>query len=137
MHCGRFGCVIRLEDGRIAMLSADADGIETVRRAAGGRRRPSYPFVVVDEGRHVGVRLAGETEEERPRSLPPSGGRLSSSLEQKIIDFWRQTAEWDRSAGMEPDDEMLPRADRLLPFEMRARRQYRDQPVKRGRRPKR
>ena len=136
VHCGRYGCVVRLEDGRLAMLSADAAGVDAVRRAAGGRRRPLYPFVVEDEGKRLHVRLA-DAAEERSRNVPAAQTRLSSSLEQKIIDFWRQTAEWDRSVGMQAEEEMPPRAERFLPFAMRARRQYREQPVKRGRRPKR
>lgn len=136
LHCTRFGCVVRLDDGRLAFVPAGEPGLDSLRRAAGGGRRPQFPFQVVEEqGRRVRVRLAGSARtEDEGRS---ASGRLSSSLEQKIIDFWRQTAEWDRNAGsVEIEERMLARADRLLPFEVRTRKQNRETP-KRSRRPKR
>lgn len=139
LHCSRFGCIIRLDDGRLAFMPAGESGMDMVRRAAGGGRHPQFPFnVVEEEGRRVRVRLASESRPaDQPRPSQPTSGKLSSSLEQKIIDFWRQTAEWDRNAGsVEVEEPALQRADRLLPFAVRTRRQYRESP-KRGRRPKR
>src|ERR1700694_64853 len=137
LHCSRFGCIVRLEDGRLAHLPAGEAGIEVVRRASGGGRRPEFPFIVVEaDGRRTRVRLGtGDRQELEPRAATPGSGKLSSSLEQKIIDFWRQTADWDRNAGS-VETAQAPRSDRLLPFEMRARREYRETP-KRTRRPDR
>jgi hypothetical protein len=139
LHCSRFGAVVRLDDGRLGMFPSEGPGMALVRRAATGGRRPQFPFVLEEEqGRHVRLALAdqGERSDDGPAVSKASP---SSSLEQKIIDYLRQTAEWDpRAATSESPrgDERPPRSDRLLPFEFRARRQYRDSP-ERPRRPKR
>lgn len=60
----------------------------------------------------------------------------AASLEQKIIDYLRESAERDprgAHAAIVRGAERL-RADRLLPFESRARRQYRDAQERPGRR---
>ena len=133
LQCGKFGCVVRLAGGRLALLPASEPDIEIVRRAAAGGRRPQFAFVIASDlgGRNV-LRLA-RMEAETPQSISSA-----ASLDQKIIDYLRQTEEWDpaghlaqRAQSPEPS-----RADRLLPFESRARRQYRDDP-KRPRRPSR
>lgn len=131
VHCSRFGCVVRLDDGRLATLPANERGIEIVKRALGAGRHPQFPFVIAQEsGRRVRVALAALPENAATDATPagPSApGRFSSSLEQKIIDFWRQVSDWDRNAGRVDEEEPLLRhADRLRPFEERAPRQYRD-----------
>jgi hypothetical protein len=143
LHCSRFGAVIRLEDGRLALMPAEQEGMSAVRRATTGGRRPQFPFVIEeDSGRHVRLALAEsahrgvDEDDEASSSSPPA--RASSSLEQKIIDYLRQSAERDpraAAAEMARADER-GRPDRLLPFEYRARRQYRESP-ERPRRPKR
>lgn len=138
LHCSRFGCIVRLEDGRLATFPATERGIDTIRRAQSAGRHPQFPFVVTeDTGRRVRLALPAQ---EKESAAPSSGGalsRFSSSLEQKIIDFWRQTSEWDRNAGrVDAVEPQQSRPDRLLPFEARARSQYRESP-KRARRPKR
>lgn len=139
VHCSRFGCIVKLEDGRFALLPANEDGIDTVRRAAGLGRHPQFPFYVVEEdGRRVRLKMALERRpEEASQKQLSVAARLSASLEHKIIDFWRQASEWDRNAGrVEEEEPVLRRADRLLPFEERTRKQQRESP-KRPRRPKR
>ncbi|MBV8262742.1 MAG: hypothetical protein JOY87_02845 [Candidatus Eremiobacteraeota bacterium] len=140
VHCSRFGCVVRLDDGRLAMLPASDRGIDRVRRAVVSGRHPQFPFVVAQEdGRRVRLALAAADAREAVKSgdgiaadtsapvLAPEAQRFSASLEQKIIDFWRQASEWDRSAGRVDEEEPpLRRADRLRPFDERAPRQYRD-----------
>ena len=139
VHCGRFGCVVRLDDGRLAMLPAGERGIDLVKRALVSGRHPQFPFVVEEEiGRRVRVALApsqgrhtvgGTALADVTTVVPaaPQQERFSASLEQKIIDFWRQASEWDRTAGaVEEEEPPLRRADRLRPFEERAPRQYRD-----------
>jgi hypothetical protein len=136
LHCSRFGCVVRLDDGRFATLPSSERGIDLIKRALGAGRRPQFPFVIAEEnGRRVRVALAPVGEKESAASpAPTTPGRFSASLEQKIIDFWRQVSEWDRNAGRVDEEEPeLRRADRLRPFEERAPRQYRDT-VKRPRR---
>jgi hypothetical protein len=141
LHCSRFGAVIRLEDGRLATMPSEQAGMSAVRRATTGGRRPQFPFVVEeDSGRHVRLALAEppRRDVEDEVALPASPARASSSLEQKIIDYLRQSAERDpRAAAAEmARAEERGRPDRLLPFEYRARSQYRDSP-ERPRRPKR
>jgi hypothetical protein len=135
LHCSRFGAVVRLEDGRLGVLPSEGSGMALVRRAALGGRRPQFPFVLEEEqGRRVRLALADPvTPEDDERHMVRS---TSSSLEQKIIDYLRQTAEWDSRVGASenPRGEERPRSDRLLPFEFRARRQYRDSPEKPRRR---
>lgn len=135
LACSRFGCVVRLEDGRLASLPAGAPGLDEIRRAAIGRRRPQFSFVVEEQvGRRTRVGLAPD----RDRQAAAPTLSATSSLEEKIIDYLRQTAEWD------PDGRIAERAqagatvrgERLLPFELRARRQYRES-AKRPPRPKR
>ena len=112
------------------ILPSGEAGIDVVKRALSAGRRPIFPFVIVEErGRRARVKLdreesaAVELQEDQPVE------RFSSSLEQKIIDFWRQASEWDRTAGRVEDDEAhRKRSGRLLPFEERAPRQYRDLP---------
>jgi len=130
LHCSRFGAVVRLDDGRLALYPSDEPGMPAVRRASSGGKRPQFPFDVDDlTSRRLRLSLAPSTPEidEGPRRV---SAPAASSLEQKIIDYLRQTAEWDPRASQAPavrGDERL-RADRLLPFELRARRQYRDSP---------
>lgn len=125
------------------MLPADGHGMAAVRRAALGGRRPQFEFMLEEEnGRRVRLALGSVDDEgDRPPSREDSGrarARESSAFEEKIIDYLRQTAEWDpRVATSEnPRGDEPVRANRLLPFEFRARRQYRDSP-ERPRRPKR
>jgi hypothetical protein len=137
LHCSKFGAVVRLDDGRLASLPPDVSGMATIRRASTAGRKPHFPFVIEEEqGRHLRLGLAEEAVDVDVESATPVRAS-SSSLDQKIIDYLRQTAEWDPRATSEASraDER-PRSDRLLPFEFRARRQYRDSP-ERPRRPKR
>lgn len=135
LHCSRFGAVVRLEDGRLALLSSEQPGYAAVRGAATSGRRPDFPFLVEGEGRRTRISVAHVDRSDGERSAQPSAA--NASLEQKIIEYLRQTAEWDpRVASAEARRDEPPRANRLLPFELRARRQYRDsaeRPRKRGR----
>ena len=136
VHCSRFGAVVRLEDGRLGVVPPDGPDMHFVRRAVAGGRRPTLPFEQHEErGRRVRLSLAQPPPDDNVAHVPAPA---SSSLEQKIIDYLRQTAEWDPRVGSaeSPRGDAPPRADRLLPFEFRARRQYRDSP-ERPRRPKR
>jgi hypothetical protein len=129
LQCSRFGCVVRLDDGRLATLPSNERGIDLIKRALSAGRHPQFPFVIAQEqGRRIRVALAALPEREAaPSGVPTGPGRFSSSLEQKIIDFWRQVSDWDRNAGRVDEDEpVLRHADRLLPFEERAPRQYRE-----------
>jgi hypothetical protein len=137
LQCSRFGCIVRLDDGRLATLPSSERSIDLIRRALSAGRSPQFPFVITEEsGRRVRVAIAASPEPVPASAAATPPARFSSSLEQKIIDFWRQVSEWDRNAGRVDEEEpMLRHADRLLPFEDRAPRQYRDSP-KRPRRPK-
>jgi hypothetical protein len=122
VHCSRFGCVVRLEDGRLGVLPAGEAGIELVKRAVSAGRHPTFPFAVAEQqGRRLRLALVHAADE-----MPQ---RHASSLEEKIIDFWRQVSDWDRNAGrVDTDEPKAKRTPRLLPFEERAPRQYREMP---------
>ena len=141
VHCSRFGCVVRLDDGRLATLPSGERGIDMIKRALSAGRHPQFPFIITEEDRRrVRVALAPLPDDDAagasaisphlPAATSAGPGvtnRFSSSLEQKIIDFWRQVSEWDRNAGRVDEEEPpLRRADRLRRFEERAPRQYRD-----------
>ncbi|HXW51979.1 MAG TPA: hypothetical protein VEJ41_08315 [Candidatus Acidoferrales bacterium] len=123
VHCSRFGCVVRLEDGRLGLLPAGEQGIDHVKRALNAGRHPTFPFAIAEQqGRRVRLALAHVAPE-------PAEQKLASSLEEKIIDFWRQVSDWDRNAGrVEPQEPPHKRIPRLLPFEERAPEQYREMP---------
>jgi hypothetical protein len=130
VHCTRFGCVVRLEDGRLGMLPAQDAGIDLVKRAVSTGRHPTFPFAVAEtQGRRLRLTLV-HAAEEAPQ-------HRASSLEEKIIDFWRQVSDWDRNAGrVEIDEPKAKRTPRLLPFEERAPRQYREMPKRSRKVPK-
>jgi hypothetical protein len=83
VSAGRFGAVVRLDDGRIATVAADEPSFQTVRHALAERRRPAFDFIVLDE-------LRG-----RARVILASERGSAAAFEQKIADYLRQTAEWD------------------------------------------
>jgi hypothetical protein len=135
VHCSRFGCVVRLDDGRLASLPSSERGVDVIKRALGAGRRPQFPFLIQEaHGRRIRLSLAtpseahdtdtgfGEPTAAMSPIAPRGPARFSSSLEQKIIDFWRQVSDWDHSAGRVDEEEPpLRRADRLRPFEERTR----------------
>jgi len=129
---------VRLDGGRLGLLPSDDSAMSFVRRAASGGRRPQFAFSVEDQqGRHLRLALADQPTGDDDREA--ARVRSSTTLEQKIIDYLRQTAEWDPRASTTEAPRGAgerPRSDRLLPFEVRARRQYRESP-ERPRRPKR
>lgn len=135
LHCGRYGCIVRLDDGRIANLPSSEAGHGSVRRALSGNRRPTFPFFVTEDEGWLRLQLATSAEEadEKPDRTPSADAvSASTPLDQKIIDYLKQTEDWDPNgtiAGRAQESKQT-RADRLLPFEMRARRQYRDSPKK-------
>lgn len=141
LHCGKYGCIVRLEDGRLANLPAAEAAHGGIRRALTAKRRPEFAFDVIDgDGRPV-LRLvpSADVELERPSevalersSSPAADVSASSPLDQKIIEYLRQTADWDPNGAIasRAQETKQSRADRLLPFEARARRQYRDTPKK-------
>jgi hypothetical protein len=83
VQAGRFGAVVRLEDGRLATVAPDASCFPAIRRALTERRRPTFDFEIVDES-------GG-----RPRVALASDRASNSTIEQKIADYLRQTAQWD------------------------------------------
>ena len=127
LHCSRFGAVVRLTDGRLALLPSDQPGYATVRQAASAGRRPDFDFLVEADGRRCQLTIARREGTQEPRR---SDTAASGSLEQKIIDYLRQTAEWDPRINVSENrrGDEAPRANRLLPFEQRARRQSRESP---------
>jgi hypothetical protein len=144
LHCGKYGCVVRLEDGKLANLPAAEAAHARIRRVLASKRRPEFVFEVIDENGWRTVRIAQneslDVALERSSSDPNVVLERSSSpdvsastpLDQKIIEYLRQTADWDPNGAIasRAHEAKQTRADRLLPFEARARRQYRDTPKK-------
>jgi hypothetical protein len=135
LSCGRYGCVVRLDDGRIANLPSSEPSHADVRRAASHGRRPHLRFIVSEKDGWLTLRLADEepTQPAEPASPASEGGPADdSNLDEKIIDYLRQTEDWDPKGAIasRAHEAKQARADRLLPFEMRARRQYRESPKK-------
>jgi hypothetical protein len=137
LYCGKYGCIVRLEDGRLANLPTTEAAHGGIRRALAAKRRPEFMFDVTDgEGRPM-LRLSKSPNDETPVALEQSSNPVtdvsaSSPLDQKIIEYLRQTADWDPNGAIasRAQETKQTRADRLLPFEARARRQYRDTPKK-------
>ncbi|HEY5095238.1 MAG TPA: hypothetical protein VII69_09005 [Candidatus Eremiobacteraceae bacterium] len=91
VQAGRFGAVVRLDDGRLATVASDDSCFPAIRRAVAERRRPAFEFEIVDESSgRPRVILAAERGSDRAPERAPS-----TSFEQKIADYLRQTAEWD------------------------------------------
>lgn len=133
LSCGRYGCVVRLSDGRIANLPSSDASHAQVRRVVASNPRPQLPFIVAEKEGWLTVRLASDSlavDHPQERAAPKS--RTQDTLDEKIIEYLRQTEDWDpKGAIASRAHETKPaRADRLLPFEMRARRQYRESPKK-------
>jgi hypothetical protein len=145
LHCGKYGCIIRLEDGTLANLPPADAAHGGVRRALSAKRRPEFAFDVSEEDGRLVLRLApnapdahsepaatGDDASLEPRSGLVADVSASTPLDQKIIEYLRQTADWDPNGAIanRAQETKQTRADRLLPFEARARRQYRDTPKK-------
>ena len=130
LHCGRYGCVVRLDDGRIGNLPSAQPDHGVVRRALSGMRRPKFPFIVSEADGWLRLQLA--TPDDAAARSPNASVSASTALDQKIIEYLRQTEDWDPNGAIagRAQETKQTRADRLLPFEMRARRQYRDSPKK-------
>ncbi len=133
LHCGRYGCIVRLENGKLANLSQKDEGHGPIRRALQSKRRPQFEFSVSEvDGRPRLSLIDGAVESIRPAEAPPGSVSASTPLDEKIIEYLRQTEDWDPKGAIAQSatESKPPRADRLLPFEQRARRQYRDSPKK-------
>jgi hypothetical protein len=140
LHCGRYGCIVRLENGKLANLSQKDEGHGPIRRALQSKRRPQFEFSVSEVDGRLRLALAtaaptpepGAAEFIRPSTVSPDAVSASSPLDEKIIEYLRQTEDWDPKGAIAQSatESKPPRADRLLPFEQRARRQYRDSPKK-------
>ncbi|MDQ2818601.1 MAG: hypothetical protein M3T49_10420 [Candidatus Eremiobacteraeota bacterium] len=136
VHRSRFGFIVRLADGRLATLAASDADDRTLGLLEPNGRRTSREFIVESaSGDRLRVSLARPAGALSEPSLPAVPPAAPESLEHKIIDYLRQTTEWDphgAASGLTRFNRES-RADRLLPFEARARRQYREDP-KRSRR---
>jgi hypothetical protein len=141
LHCGKYGCIVRLEDGRLANLPAAESAHGGIRRALAAKRRPEFAFEVAEADGRLMLRLAPKEEPSHEQdadvalersSSPVADVSAATPLDQKIIEYLRQTADWDPNGAIasRAQETKQTRADRLLPFEARARRQYRDTPKK-------
>jgi hypothetical protein len=107
------------------------------------QRKPRFPFVVsardgwlhaqlAEEANEIGAQ-APQPSEPAPTPRAESSAAVSdTTLDDKIIEYLRQTEDWDPNgaiASRAQEGKEAPR-QRLMPFEMRARRQYRESPQK-------
>ena len=144
LHCGRHGCVIRLEDGRFANLPASEAGYSLVRRSLAAQRRPEFEFIVSADDRwprltvaqsdapeaptaNAAERPSGTHVEARPLNAPETmrPATAQTSLDEKIIEYLRQTADWDPTGAIASRaiEQKKVRAERMtLASELRARR---------------
>jgi len=135
LHCGKYGCIVRLEDGRLANLPAAAAAQAGIRRALAAERRPAFSFIVTETESWPVLSLAPDgsaASADDDEETDPSDDSPTTSLDDQIIEYLRQTADWDPNGAIasRAHEAKETRADRLLPFEARARRQYRDSPRK-------
>jgi len=138
LHCGRYGCVIKLSDGRFANLAVSEGGHALVRRSLAAGRRPEFDFIVSGDERwprlHVAQSEAPEMDAThvvaRSSNAPDVAARSSNapgqtSLDDKIIDYLRQTAEWDPTGALASRaiEQKKVRAERMtIASELRVRR---------------
>jgi hypothetical protein len=132
LHCGRYGCVIKLADGRLGNLAAAEAGHALVRRSLAAQRRPEFDFIVSGDERWPRLHLA---QSDAPEPVVPTkaAARDQSSLDEKIIDYLRQTADWDPTGALASRaiEQKSSRAERMtMASEVRARR--RTSPAKRS-----
>lgn len=115
VSCGRFGGVVRLADGRLASLPASDPQFENVRRRARVRPRAEAEFEVVEQtGRRFAVRFVGASAAPKA-AAQPKPTVSAGALEQKIIDYLRQTADWDPGGDIaqRAENAALERAQRF------------------------
>ena len=129
LHCGRYGCVIKLSDGRFANLAASEGGHALVRRSLTVRRRPEFDFIVSGDERrprlHVAQSEAPEISAAHAVTAPARPADAQTSLDEKIIEYLRQTAEWDPTGALASRaiEQKKVRAERMtMTSELRARR---------------
>lgn len=136
LHCGRYGCVIKLADGRLGNLAASEGGHALVRRSLAAQRRPEFDFIVADDERWPRLHLA-QSDAPEP-VVPPARNdvaleRSSKTLDDKIIEYLRQTADWDPTGALASRaiEQKKSRAERMImASELRTRR--RAAPTKRS-----
>ena len=124
LQCGRHGCVIKLADGRFGNLAASEAGYAMVRRSLAAERRPEFDFIVSADGRWPRLHLA-QSEAPEPVVPPKPAVRDQASLDDKIIDYLRQTSEWDPTGALASRaiEQKKSRAERMiLASDVRARR---------------
>ena len=96
--CGRYGCVVRLADGRIANLPSTDPGYAQARRALSQQRKPRFPFVVSERDGWLHAQLAQEPSEAAAQVPQPPA--TETTLDDKIIDYLRQTEDWDPNGAI-------------------------------------
>jgi hypothetical protein len=145
LQCGRYGCIIKLADGRFANLSTSDAGHALVKRSLSAQRRPEFEFEATDDhwprvrvSERSDVALepdvplkpdavlerssSNESKVALERSSSPSS---ESTLDDKIIDYLRQTSDWDPTGAVASRalDNKKSRAERLsTAADLRARR---------------
>jgi hypothetical protein len=107
ISCSRYGCVVRLADGRIGSLPSTDPHFAQLRKVVSKAARPRLDFDVVErEGARV-LTVAAEHDagtHSDVDALQPAPGRpaetAEASLDDKIIEYLRQTEEWDPHSAL-------------------------------------
>ncbi|MBV8172852.1 MAG: hypothetical protein JO219_13075 [Candidatus Eremiobacteraeota bacterium] len=103
LSCNRYGCVVRLADGRIGNLPSSDPQFAQLKRALSRSQRPRMDFSVAERDGWLLLTTAAESAEptRAERAAPVERIRASdASLDEKIIEYLRQTEDWDPHNGL-------------------------------------
>jgi hypothetical protein len=107
VSCSRYGCVVRLADGRIGSLPSTDPHFAQLKKVVSKAARPRLDFDVADgEGWRilaVATERDADTRSDADALQPPpssSAETAGASLDDKIIEYLRQTEEWDPHSAL-------------------------------------
>ncbi|HZV80343.1 MAG TPA: hypothetical protein VFF60_12125 [Candidatus Binatus sp.] len=107
ISCSRYGCVVRLADGRIGSLPSSDPHFAQLKKVVSKAARPRLDFDAAEsEGWRV-LTVAAEIDatlqsDADAMEPPPSSTAVTTaaSLDDKIIEYLRQTEEWDPHSAL-------------------------------------
>jgi len=100
-----FGATVRLEDGRLAVISQREVEAHRANYEESFTRRRNLPLDVRDEGRHLSASLAG-------RIQSPAPALTDEAFEQRLAGYLRETEDWAPPDQPQPFERHLTRKRR-------------------------